>query len=453
MQNGGETMVDNICAIATAFGNAAISIIRCSGPNAVELVDRVFKGKRLTNCESHTIHHGYITDENQIIDEVVCNVFLSPHSFDGENMVEINCHGGTFVTDRVLKVLLRNGFRLAENGEFSKRAFLNRKLDLTQAEAIMDLISASNALAVESSANALRKSTYRLVGNLRNKILDILAKIEVNIDYPEYEDSPEVTHRFLEPILMEILRDMKQILDNSKLSTIVIHGIKTAIIGKPNVGKSSLLNLLLDEDKAIVSSVAGTTRDIVEGTIQIQNMTLKLLDTAGIRSSKDDIETIGIKKSEKALESADLVLLVLDCSKTLEEEDYILLEKTKNKKRIIIANKSDLPNMWQREDAVSISCKEEFGIEEIGKKIYDIMHISDFHIEEGKYLNNQRQIHLMNQAYESLIHAKQALEEKIDIDLIEIDIKEAFDLLGQITGEAHSDELVTALFTKFCLGK
>lgn len=446
-------MVENICAIATPYGTGAISIIRCSGPQAIDLVNRVFKGKNLKNCKSHTIHYGYIMDGTDIVDEVLCNIFLAPKSFDGENTVEINCHGGIYVTNRVLQVLLNAGFRLAERGEFSKRAFLNQRLDLTQAEAIMDIISANNSLALKSSANSLRSSTSKLIHGFRDKLLDLLAKIEVNIDYPEYEDAVEVTHEFLEPILGELLRDMEVILDNSSISTIAIHGLKTAIVGKPNVGKSSLLNMLLDEDKAIVSSVAGTTRDFVEGSLNIRNITLHLIDTAGIHHSTDDVEAIGIERSKKAIASADLVLLVLDSSRPLEEEDYLLLKITEQKKRVIIANKADLEPSWKMEESIGISAKQGKGLEALADKIYEITNIHRLNIDEGKFLNNQRQVSLMSRAYQSLKNALCAAKEGVDIDLIEIDIKQAFDSLGEITGEAYPDELITALFTKFCLGK
>lgn len=446
-------MVENICAIATPYGTGAISIIRCSGPQAIDLVNRVFKGKNLKKCKSHTIHYGYIMDGTDIVDEVLCNIFLAPKSFDGENTVEINCHGGIYVTNRVLQVLLNAGFRLAERGEFSKRAFLNQRLDLTQAEAIMDIISANNSLALKSSANSLRSSTSKLIHGFRDKLLDLLAKIEVNIDYPEYEDAVEVTHEFLEPILGELLRDMEVILDNSSISTIAIHGLKTAIVGKPNVGKSSLLNMLLDEDKAIVSSVAGTTRDFVEGSLNIRNITLHLIDTAGIHHSTDDVEAIGIEKSKKAIASADLVLLVLDSSRPLEEEDYLLLKITEQKKRVIIANKADLEPNWRMEESIGISTKQGKGLEVLADKIYEITNIHRLNIDEGKFLNNQRQVALMSRAYQSLKNALCAAKEGVDIDLIEIDIKQAFDSLGEITGEAYPDELITALFTKFCLGK
>lgn len=446
-------MVENICAIATPYGTGAISIIRCSGPQAIDLVNRVFKGKNLKNCKSHTIHYGYIMDGTDIVDEVLCNIFLAPKSFDGENTVEINCHGGIYVTNRVLQVLLNAGFRLAERGEFSKRAFLNQRLDLTQAEAIMDIISANNSLALKSSANSLRSSTSKLIHGFRDKLLDLLAKIEVNIDYPEYEDAVEVTHEFLEPILGELLRDMEVILDNSSISTIAIHGLKTAIVGKPNVGKSSLLNMLLDEDKAIVSSVAGTTRDFVEGSLNIRNITLHLIDTAGIHHSTDDVEAIGIERSKKAIASADLVLLVLDSSRPLEEEDYLLLKITEQKKRVIIANKADLEPNWKMEESIGISAKQGKGLETLADKIYEITNIHRLNIDEGKFLNNQRQVSLMSRTYQSLKNALCAAKEGVDIDLIEIDIKQAFDSLGEITGEAYPDELITALFTKFCLGK
>ena len=446
-------MVDNICAISTPYGVGAISIIRCSGPDAIILVNNIFKGKDLTKVKSHTIHHGLIVDNGEVIDDVVCNVYIGPKSFDGENMVEINCHGGVYVTNLVLQTLLKNGFRLAERGEFSKRAFLNHKLDLTQAESIMDVISSTNKLALKGSQSSLRKSTYNLIKKFRDKILDLLAKIEVNIDYPEYDDAVVVTNDYLLPVIDEMLKDMKEILKNSEISTIAIHGIKTCIVGKPNVGKSSLLNMLLDEDKAIVSNIAGTTRDMVEGTFNLGNITLHLIDTAGIHESNDLVENIGIKKSEKALDEADLVFLVLDSSSELSKDDYELLKITDNKKRIIIANKIDLKPKWNIDDAIYISTVDKSGLKELEQKILEITNINMFESLDGNYLNNARQINLMQKAYDSLTNAKEACENMIDVDLIEIDIKNAFDYLGEITGEASRDELITALFTKFCLGK
>ena len=446
-------MFDDICAISTPYGVGAISIVRCSGPEAIIKVNKIFKGKDLTKVKANTINYGFILDKGVIIDEVLCNVYHAPHSFDGENMVEINCHGGIYVTNRVLETLLQNGFRMAERGEFSKRGFLNHKMDLTEAESIMDLISSNNELALVSSNKSLRSSTHNLIKSLRDELLDIIAKIEVNIDYPEYEDSIEVTNEFITPIVNELINKMERILENSKVSNIVIHGVKTAIVGKPNVGKSSLLNLLLDEDKAIVSNVAGTTRDIVEGMIKIGNATLHLIDTAGIHKSDDVIESIGIKKSEKALAEADLVIVMLDVSRPLDEDDYKILDETKNKKRIIIANKIDLNKNWQLDDVLYLSVNDKNSMDLLSKKIEEILKINEFNTFDDLYLNNTRQIDLMKKAMESLKQAKIACDNEYDIALIEIDIKKSFDLLGEITGESNPDELVTALFTKFCLGK
>lgn len=446
-------MADDICAIATPYGVGAISIIRCSGDNAIELVNKIFKGKNLNKVKSHTINYGYIIDNNEIVDEVLCNVFVAPNSFDGENTVEINCHGGIFVTNQVLQVLLKNGFRMAEPGEFTKRAFLNHKLDLTEAESIMDIISSSNKRALASSVSSLRKSTYNLIKSFRDRILDSLAKIEVNIDYPEYEDMEIVTKEALLPELEKMIAEMDKIIENSSVSTLAIHGIKTAIIGKPNVGKSSLLNLLLDEEKAIVSDIAGTTRDIVEGSLVINGVTLHLIDTAGIHESNDKVEAIGISRSKEKLNEADLVILVLDTSQELEQIDYELLELTKNKKRIIVVNKIDLGNRLNIKDAILISTKDKTGILELGNAIVNITRINEMATFNGNYLNNQRQIGLMNKAKIALLNAYNSLIAGNYIDLVEIDIKEAFDSLGEITGESYPEELITALFTKFCLGK
>ena len=446
-------MVDDICAIATPYGVGAISIIRCSGPEAIIKVNNIFKGKDLTKVKGRTINYGFIMDKGVIIDEVLANVYHAPHSFDGENMVELNCHGGIYVTNRVLETLLQNGFRLAERGEFSKRGFLNHKMDLTEAESIMDLISSNNELALVSSNKSLRSSTHNLIKSLRDELLDIIAKIEVNIDYPEYEDSVDVTNSYITPIIDRLMDKMEKIIENSKVSNIVIHGVKTAIIGKPNVGKSSLLNLLLDEEKAIVSNVAGTTRDIVEGVIKINNATLHLIDTAGIHESDDIIENLGIKKSERAINEADLIILMLDVSKPLDKDDHKILEETKDKKRIIIANKIDLVKNWELDDVLYLSMNDKKSIDILSKKIEEVLKINEFNTYNDLYLNNVRQIDLMKKALESLKQAKMACDNLYDVALIEIDIKKSFDLLGEITGESNPDELVTALFTKFCLGK
>ena len=446
-------MLENICAIATPYGVGAISIVRASGPDAITLVNNVFKGKDLTKVNGYTINYGYIINHGEIVDEVLCNVYKAPDAFDGEHMVEINCHGGILVTNKVLETLLENGFRLAENGEFSKRAFLNGKMDLTSAESIMDIISASNDIALKSSLSSLRSSTRNLIKHFRDNILNLMAQIEVNIDYPEYEDSVDVTHPYMKPIVDNMVKEMEEILENSKISTLAIHGIKTAIIGKPNVGKSSLLNMLLEEDKAIVSNVAGTTRDTVEGELLIGNITLHLIDTAGIRESDDLVESIGIKRSEKAINEADLILLVLDQSKVLDDIDQELLALTKNKNRIIIANKSDLEPKWRDDLAISISALKNEGMNILINKIKEVTNINSIKTMDNRYLNNVRQVDLMKKAYNSLLDAKRGIDNLIDISLIEIDINNCFEALGEITGESYPEELITALFTKFCLGK
>ena len=446
-------MNDNICAIATPYGVGAISVIRCSGPDTFSLVSKVFKGKDLTKVKSHTVHYGHIIENNEVIDEVLCTVFKGPNSFDGEDIIEIGCHGGVYVTNRVLGVLLNNGFRLAERGEFSKRAFLNHRLDLTEAESIMDIISSENDIALKSSLSSLRSSTKNLITKFRDKILNLLAEIEVNIDYPEYEDSVDVTHNYIRPIIDEMIKDIKVILDNSKISTIAIHGVNTAIVGKPNVGKSSILNMMLDENKAIVSDIPGTTRDLVEGRLNIRNVTLNLIDTAGIHETEDYVESIGIERSKKAIEKADLVLMVLDASKELDDLDNELLKLTENKNRIIILNKNDLDAKISIPGSISISALRSEGKDILSEKILEITSINSIKNMDGNYLNNNRQIALMNKAYNSLLNAKEATEALVDISLIEIDIKDAFDALGEITGESYPEELITALFTKFCLGK
>ena len=446
--------MENICALATPYGVSAIAVIRASGDDSIKLISSIFSGKDLTKVKSHTINYGYILDkDNNPIDEVLCNVYFAPKSFDGENMVEINCHGGIFVIEKIIKRLLEIGFRLAERGEFSKRAFLNHKADLTGIEAIMDVISSTNDIALNASMSSLRKSTLNLVHKFRNDILDILAKIEVNIDYPEYEDMVDVTHKYLEPVLLELRDKMKEILDNSKISNVAIHGIKTAIVGRPNVGKSSLLNMMLEKDKAIVSNIPGTTRDLVEDNLTIGNVTLNLVDTAGIHETKDLVESIGIKRSKEALDSCDLVLLVLDSSEDLKEEDKYLIKITENKNRIVILNKSDLKSKIKFDNAISISALKNEGMDLLAKKILEITSINNITKMDGNYLNNIRQIDLMDKAYNSIIEAYDACLNLVDISLIEIDIKKAFDLLGEITGESYEDELLDALFTKFCLGK
>lgn len=317
----------------------------------------------------------------------------------------------------------------------------------------MDIISSQNDIALKASQQALKKSTAAMIQQFRERVLDILAKIEVNIDYPEYEDSVEVTIPYLKPIIKDLIIEMNEILNNSEISKIAIHGIKTAIVGKPNVGKSSLLNMLLEEDKAIVSDIPGTTRDLIEGSITFGNITLHLIDTAGIHESDDYIEKIGIERSSKAIAEADLIFLVLDASNKLDAMDEALLKLTENKRRILIANKTDIRTCWQLDGMVSFSTVHREGLAALREKLLEVTMVGSLNVEEAKFLGNQRQIDLMRKAMQSLMQAEQACELNMDVDLIELDIKQAFEALGTITGQAYPDELITALFSKFCLGK
>lgn len=445
---------DNICAIATPYGVGAISVIRCSGENSIELVNKVFKGRSLVEANANTIVYGFIMDKEDIIDEVMVSVFHAPKSFTAENSCEISCHGGVYNTNRVLEVLLTNGFRMAEPGEFSKRAFLNGRIDLSQAEAIMDIISSDNKLALKSSINSLRSGTRMLVDELREDILNIVAQIEVNIDYPEYYDIEEITNEMIIPPLNKIILKCEDVLKHSYISKMAIHGIKTAIIGRPNVGKSSLLNMLLDEDKAIVTDVEGTTRDLVEGRLSLGNVTLNLIDTAGIRDhSSDIVEQIGIDKSKKLIDEAELILLVIDSSKDLTDIDKQLIELTNDKRRIIICNKSDLSKKVELKDAIYLSAKKRDGIIALEDKIIEITKLNEFNVDGKNYMSNARHIALLKKALEYLYSAKKAAEALIEIDMVEIDLKSAWNQLGEITGQNDPNELLNSLFSKFCLGK
>ena len=447
-------MNDPICAIATPYGVGAISIIRCSGHNCLNLVNNIFKGKDLTKAKANTLNYGYIVDEGQTLDEVMVSVFHAPHCFTGEESCEINCHGGIYNTNRVLECLLAHGFKLAEPGEFSKRAFLNGRIDLTQSEAIMDVISSSNDLALRASVNSLRKSTNKLVVNMRSHLVDLISKIEVNIDYPEYDDAIVMTDEIAIPMLKGLIKECEDVLENSKIAVVAIHGIKTAIVGRPNVGKSSLLNRLLEEDKAIVTDIAGTTRDTIEGDLNLGGVTLKLIDTAGIRKSDDVVEQIGIERSKKALEEAELVLLLLEPKDDLCDEDKELLKLSENKKRIIIYNKSDLNHKFTPlPDSIIISAKTGEGIEKLEKNLIDITRINEFNVNDSNYLNNARHVAKMREALTSLKSALKGCMDHIDIDMIELDVKSAWYSLGEIIGDTNSDTLITELFSRFCLGK
>lgn len=449
-------MEDTIVAISTALGSGALSIVRLSGREALEIASEVFKGKNLLKVKSHTVHYGHIVDDGDVIDEVLVSVFLAPKTFTRENIVEISCHGGIFVTNKILELLLRKGARMAEPGEFTKRAFLNGRIDLTQAESVIDVIEAKTNSSLKMANLGLRGDVRKLIEDFRSQILYCIAKIEVNIDYPEYEDEEQITNEILKPVIVDLREKINVILDKSQTSLILKEGISTAIIGKPNVGKSSLLNSLLREEKAIVTDIAGTTRDIVEGTINVGGIILKLIDTAGIRETIDKVEKIGVEKTKKVINDAELIILVFDYNSHLSDVDIQLLEMTKEKERIIVINKNDLDqkiNLSYFNDYLLISTFNEQDIERLETKIKEVCQVSDVTNIDYTYIGNARQIAKLTQVKESLDDALRGVESNQPVDMINIDLTLAWKHLGEIIGEVSSDDLINELFSKFCLGK
>lgn len=447
-------MNDTIVAISTALGEGAISIIRVSGEDAIKIVNGIFKGKDLDKVESHTINYGHIVYKDEIIDEVLVSVMRSPKTYTKEDVIEINTHGSIAVVNKIMEILLLSGCRLAEPGEFTKRAFLNGRIDLTEAEGVMDLINSETELTRKMAVNELSGKVSKLITDLREKIVALISNIEVNIDYPEYEDIEVVTIDRIKTEVKEMKEELTNILKLSEDGKILKDGIKTVILGKPNVGKSSLLNALLEEDKAIVTDVKGTTRDIVEGSIIVGGVKLNLIDTAGVRKSSDVVEKIGIEKSLSLIEEAELILLVLDSSEELTEEDKFLLDKTKDKKRIVIMNKDDLKNNNKyNEDVIRISAKTNQGIDLVKDKIKDLFNANAFLNKNLTYFTNVRQITLLKQAIASLNDAYQGVLNNSEIDMIEIDLKLAWERLGDIIGANYTEELIDNLFSRFCLGK
>ncbi len=451
-------MNDTIAAISTALGVGAISIIRVSGKEAIPIVNRIFKGKDLTRALTHTITYGHIIDENEVVDEVLVSIMLAPKTFTTEDVVEINAHGGIVTTKRILELLLINGARLADAGEFTKRAFLNGRIDLTQAEGVMDLIESKTETARKLAMNQLSGKMSNRIRDFRQSIVEILANIEVNIDYPEYEDIEEITQEKLLPPLEKMLKDMEYLIKESENGVLIKTGVKTAIIGSPNVGKSSLLNALLEQDKAIVTDVAGTTRDIVEGSIQLDGLILNMIDTAGIRDTKDKVEEIGVLKSKSILKDADFVLFVLNGNEAITDEEQNILNDLKGRNYLIVVNKSDLDRNldlkeFDQDKVVQINTVTTDGIEPLKKKIIELFHMNQVETEDPSYLTNARSISLLKQAAIALNQAYHALKNNTPVDLVEIDIKSAWDLLGEIIGETYQDALIDQLFSQFCLGK
>lgn len=447
-------MNDTIVAISTALGEGAISIIRVSGDDAIKIVNGIFKGKDLSKVDSHTINYGHIIYKDEIIDEVLVSVMKSPKTYTKEDVIEINTHGSIAVVNKIMEILLLSGCRLAEPGEFTKRAFLNGRIDLTEAEGVMDLINSETELTRKMAVNELSGKVSKLITDLREKIVALISNIEVNIDYPEYEDIEVVTIDRIKKEVKEMKEELTKILKLSEDGKILKDGIKTVILGKPNVGKSSLLNALLEENKAIVTDVKGTTRDIVEGSIIVGGVKLNLIDTAGVRKSSDVVEKIGIEKSLSLIDEAELILLVLDSSEELTEEDKFLLDKTKDKKRIVIMNKDDLENNNKyNEDVIRISAKTNQGIDLVKDKIKELFNANAFLNKNLTYFTNVRQITLLKQAIESLNDAYQGVLNNSEIDMIEIDLKLAWERLGDIIGANYTVELIDNLFSRFCLGK
>ncbi|MBD8998817.1 MAG: tRNA uridine-5-carboxymethylaminomethyl(34) synthesis GTPase MnmE [Lactobacillus ruminis] len=458
------TEFDTIAAISTPPGEGAISIVRMSGEEAVSIAQKVFSGKDLTQAKSHTINYGHIVDPktHEEIDEVMVSLMLAPKTFTREDVVEINCHGGIVATNRILQLLLINGARLAEPGEFTKRAFLHGRIDLTQAESVMDLIRAKTDRSMKIALNQLDGNLSYLIDSLRKDILDVLAQVEVNIDYPEYDDVEEMTTKLLKEKAIEIKQRIEQLLKTASQGKIMREGLATALVGRPNVGKSSLLNHLLHEDKAIVTDVAGTTRDVIEEYVNVSGVPLKLIDTAGIRETDDKVEKIGVERSKKAIEQSDLVLLVLNAAESLTKEDLELIRLTNDKKRIIILNKTDLEEKLDRKELAKISenapvyatsiLKNE-GVEALEKAISKLFFNGIENSQSTVMVTNARHIALLKKAQNSLDSVLEGISSGMPVDLVQIDMTEAWNLLGEITGESYEDELLDQLFSQFCLGK
>lgn len=451
---------DTIAAISTPLGEGAIGIVRLSGTKALDIAKSIFKGKDLTTVASHTLNYGHIIKPStgEVIDEVMVSVMLAPKTFTREDVIEINTHGGIAVTNDILQLLIKQGARMAEPGEFTKRAFLNGRIDLTQAEAVMDLIRAKTDKAMSIAIKQLDGSLSQLISDTRQEILNTLAQVEVNIDYPEYDDVEEMTTALLHDKTREFQTLLEQLLRTAKRGKILREGLSTAIIGRPNVGKSSLLNTLLREDKAIVTDIAGTTRDVIEEYVNIKGIPLKLVDTAGIRETDDLVEQIGVERSKKALEEADLVLLVLNASEKLTEQDKALLALSQNSNRIILLNKTDLEQVIENdqlpEEAIPISVLQNQNIDQIEDRINQLFFDHTGLIEQdATYLSNARHISLIEQAVQSLEAVNEGLALGMPVDLLQIDLTRAWEILGEITGDAAPDELITQLFSQFCLGK
>ncbi|MEG1494813.1 MAG: tRNA uridine-5-carboxymethylaminomethyl(34) synthesis GTPase MnmE [Bacilli bacterium] len=451
-------MNDTIAAISTTMGVGAISIIRISGDSSISIVNKIWSGKDLSKVLTHTIHYGYIKSRDEIIDEVLVSVMKAPKTFTMEDIVEINCHGGITTTNKILELLLTSGARLAEPGEFTKRAFLNGRIDLVNAESIMDLLQVKTEQARKLAIKGLDGHISLIIKKLRQKMLEIIATIEVNIDYPEYEDIEIMTNMKIKPQLAILKSDLEKIINESETGQIIKNGIKTVIVGRPNVGKSSLLNCLLKEEKAIVTEIEGTTRDTVEGTINLDGILLNIIDTAGIRNTNDIVEKIGVERSLSLIKEADLVIVVVNNNEQLTSLDKDILLKTQATNSIVVVNKNDLNTKLNyhelegRQVVFTNTCLES-GIEELTNKIKELFNLNEIETKDYNYLSNIRQIALAKEAYNIILEAEQGIQNSMPIDIVEIDLKRSWDKLGEIIGDTYTEELLDQLFSQFCIGK
>lgn len=457
-------ITDTIAAISTSTGNSGIGIIRVSGDEAIEIVDKIFKsnkeGKRLINVKSHTVNYGNIVDGEKVLDQVLVLVMKNPHSYTGEDTVEIDCHGGMLILKKVLDLVIKNGAKSAAPGEFTKRAFLNGRLDLSQAEAVMDLINSQNDFALNSSIEQLKGGVSEKIKEIRSDVIYHIAFIESALDDPEHISLDGYDNEISEMINKNISK-IKKMIDTFDNGRIMKEGIKTVILGKPNAGKSSLLNRMLGEERAIVTDIEGTTRDTLEENINLNGLSLKIIDTAGIRNTDDKVEQIGVNKAKEIAEGADLIIYVVDGSKDIDENDKEILEIIKNKKVIVLLNKTDIDrvvdieqlNEIPKEDIIEFSAKAGLGMDELEEKIKDMFYSGEITFNDQVYITNARHKEALENSYNSLLKVKESVDVGMPEDFYSIDLMDAYEQLGLIIGESVEDDLVNEIFSKFCMGK